>query len=84
MLTQGAALRKDRINGVGTKLEHRHFAFIAATIKGLGLEGSELCPGSALASHFTRRYSSWLIANSLHPMAIQTQTMPAIPLAQRF
>lgn len=41
MLTQNAALRKDRANGASTKLQHHHFAFIAATIKGLDLEGSE-------------------------------------------
>jgi len=41
VLSQHSALRKDRTNGANAKLEHRHFAFIASVIKGLGLEGSE-------------------------------------------
>ena len=32
MLTQESAARKDRTTAQGAKLEHRHFAFIAATI----------------------------------------------------
>jgi len=35
-LTAESALRKDQTNGHGSaKLEHRHFAFIAATIKAM-------------------------------------------------
>lgn len=33
MLTRESALRKDRTTAQGVTLEHRHFAFIAATIK---------------------------------------------------
>ena len=35
MLTQEAASRKDRTTGQNVELQHRHFAFIAATIKGM-------------------------------------------------
>lgn len=36
-LTKESALRKDRTNGASATLEHRHFAFIAATLKDLAL-----------------------------------------------
>lgn len=32
MLTTESAARKDRTSGQGAELQHRHFAFIAATI----------------------------------------------------
>lgn len=41
MLSEMAAARKDRAAGCNARLEHRHFAFIAAVIKDLGLEASE-------------------------------------------
>lgn len=41
MLSEMAAARKDRAAGCNAKLEHRHFAFIAAVIKDLGMESSE-------------------------------------------
>jgi hypothetical protein len=34
-LTEQSALRKDQSTGNSVRLEHRHFAFIAATIKGM-------------------------------------------------
>lgn len=33
MLTKESALRKDQTTAHGAELQHRHFAFIAATIK---------------------------------------------------
>lgn len=35
MLTTESALRKDRTTAANATLEHRHFAFIAATIKAM-------------------------------------------------
>jgi hypothetical protein len=32
-LTQESATRKDRTTGTGAELQHRHFSFIAATLK---------------------------------------------------
>ena len=37
MLTTESAARKDRTSGNVAKLEHRHFAFIAATIQDMEL-----------------------------------------------
>ncbi len=41
MLTKESATRKNQTTGKTAELQHRHFSFIAAVIKDLGLEGSE-------------------------------------------
>lgn len=35
MLTNESAIRKDKTSGTSATLEHRHFAFIAATIEAM-------------------------------------------------
>ena len=40
MLTAESAARKDRTSGANAELQHRHFAFIAATIKDNRLGGN--------------------------------------------
>lgn len=54
-LTIESATRKDQTSGNGATLEHRHFAFIAATIKELSPKYRE-----AVALHFADacRYSN--------------------------
>ena len=42
MLTQIAALRKDRTTGNSVQMQHRHFAFIARTISNLNIPTKEL------------------------------------------
>lgn len=42
MLTHESAARKDRTTGNSAKLEHRHFAFIAATIAALPSHAASL------------------------------------------
>lgn len=52
-LSIDAATRKDKASGKGATLEHRHFAFIAATIADMprGLR-------SATAQHFASAFAS--------------------------
>ena len=41
MLTRESAARKDSTTAASAELQHRHFAFIAATINGIGFSREE-------------------------------------------
>lgn len=47
-LTTESAARKDRTTGKGAELQHRHFAFIAATIADIQAAGAR----KQMAEHF--------------------------------